>query len=459
VGRSTRGWRGESGERGILASLLSGALLVPCGALGAQQAQPDVAGSRLSAGAAGLLVLSSSRRIALYDVNGDEPRKLLAFVPPGFGPPPGGSCSGATLSWDGELLVTNTAAGRVDVLGLTSLREGRFPHLLRAIGPPKPEHGRDPSLLWPAGVSPHRDLQDRVYVSDTANHRVVVLERTGRRLPDIGGPGSADGKLDRPMGLGFDPSGNILYVAEAGNRRVSAFSARSGRFLVKFGALESPGSLAVGPDGVVHVADAGLRAVARFQPEFDAKGALVGAKPLPAWGKSDANTLQPPWALALDRQGRAYLAGSEDSRCLIFGAGGELLQAFAEDADALTPLSPPSGLTPVLPERLCSNDGLYGVALQGSPPKVQTGQPVSLRLTLLEGCGAGARPAPDVRLEAEARMPETGRVAPPARVEARGGGRFEVTGLRFDAAGYWELLLDLAKDGVRVRAQADLLLE
>ena len=57
---------------------------------------------------------------------------------------------------------------------------------------------------------------DRVFVADTGNSRIVVLDRQGTVLSVIGteeGPG----KLKEPEGVFVDPSDQI-YVADTGNR-------------------------------------------------------------------------------------------------------------------------------------------------------------------------------------------------------------------------------------------------
>jgi hypothetical protein len=46
----------------------------------------------------------------------------------------------------------------------------------------------------------------------------------------FGGPGSADGQLQRPFGLGFTGDGTGLAVADRGSNRVSVFRVEDGSF-------------------------------------------------------------------------------------------------------------------------------------------------------------------------------------------------------------------------------------
>jgi sugar lactone lactonase YvrE len=271
------------------------------------------------------------------------------------------------------------------------------------------------------------------------------------------------------MAIAFDPSGNVLYVAENGNRRISAFAAATGRFVGKIGepgpaagGLAIPHGLAVGPDGVVYVTDLGPRQVRRFKPSFDPKGALEKVVELPAWGKpgTGPGELLKPYSLAVDVNGRVYVGDYESDRCQVFSAEGAFLAAFGEDASALTTLGPPPGLSAKLPESVCSNAGSYSVRLKPSRNPVPSNQMMGLEAEVLEGCGEGARPLEGVRLLVGAGMPEHQHgMTTQARVMPLGPGRYDVGGLLFHMPGYWELYFDLARDNVVERAQVGFLLE
>lgn len=455
------------------AFLLPAVMLLTAGPhLWAQQERPTTWGRRVSCGPGGLLALTEPdipHRVALYDVNGETPRKVLAFGEPGWRAGQLESPHGAVVSWAGELLVTNTNNHRIDVFALSSLREGHYPRLVRTFGSIGRTPGRLHTPQWPVAVSPRADLQGLVFVSDTGNDRVQVFERTGKLVRVIGGHGSADGQLDRPMGLAFDPSGSILLVAENGNRRISAFAAGNGRFMARLaeagaagGGLAIPAGIAVGPDGIVYVADLGPRQVRRFKLEFDAKQALVGAKELAAWGKpgTGPGEMLKPYSVAVDGQGRVYVADFETDRVQVFTPDGAFLAAFGDDAEAVTPMAPPSGLSDRLPASVCSNGGTYQVRIKPSRSPVVSNELMGLEAELLEGCGEGAKPAEGVRLVVDASMPEHRHgMTTQARALPLGAGRWSVAGLLFHMPGYWELYFDLARDGVVERAQMEFRLE
>lgn len=68
-----------------------------------------------------------------------------------------------------------------------------------------------------------------IYVADAGRDVVYTMNEHGERLAVLGGPGSQEGAFDDPADV--DPTnGLVLYVADAGNRRIQIFS-RSGAYL------------------------------------------------------------------------------------------------------------------------------------------------------------------------------------------------------------------------------------
>lgn len=88
------------------------------------------------------------------------------------------------------------------------------------------------ALRRPTGIATDA-ATGRLYVADTAAHRVQVFSRDGALLSSIGGRGSADGEFNYPTLLWRDAAGR-LYVTDSLNFRVQIFDER-GRFLGKFG--------------------------------------------------------------------------------------------------------------------------------------------------------------------------------------------------------------------------------
>lgn len=69
-------------------------------------------------------------------------------------------------------------------------------------------------------------LEDRLYIADTGNSRIVVTDLNGQFIQQFGSRGNAAGQLHEPIGLGKDDQG-LLYVGDTWNGRVQAFQRSS----------------------------------------------------------------------------------------------------------------------------------------------------------------------------------------------------------------------------------------
>jgi tripartite motif-containing protein 71 len=78
----------------------------------------------------------------------------------------------------------------------------------------------------PRGVGAAPD--GRVWIADTGNHRIVVLNRALGEPRPIGKLGSGPGEFSSPVGIAAGPDGKI-YVADIGNQRIVVLDG-GGRF-------------------------------------------------------------------------------------------------------------------------------------------------------------------------------------------------------------------------------------
>ena len=71
------------------------------------------------------------------------------------------------------------------------------------------------------------DPENRIFVMDGVNSRVVVFDEAGGYLYSFGTRGSRPGEMLMPVGIGVSPSGEI-FVADTGNHRIQVFSPTGG---------------------------------------------------------------------------------------------------------------------------------------------------------------------------------------------------------------------------------------
>ncbi len=112
-------------------------------------------------------------------------------------------------------------------------------------------------LLIPIGLHYH---QGHLYITDVGDHKVKILDLSGRLVKEFGGAGSADGKFSYQNGVTVGPNGKI-FVADSNNGRVQVFD-RDYRYLESLPQPASdkdkvlhPRSIAIDKLGRIHVLD------------------------------------------------------------------------------------------------------------------------------------------------------------------------------------------------------------
>ena len=181
-----------------------------------------------------------------YDPRGGE--HVLVRGPVGASLP---SPVGLARSAQGDVYVTDSALGAV-----LRIRPGAKNAERLTV---------DVKLDQPTGIAFDNERQ-RLYVTDTAQHRVHVLTAEGHLLQSIGGRGVGEGEFNYPTYLWRDGAGRLL-VTDSLNFRVQIFDA-DGRFQSAFGrtgdgmgdALRQKG-IAMDRFGHLYVADAGANAL------------------------------------------------------------------------------------------------------------------------------------------------------------------------------------------------------
>lgn len=167
----------------------------------------------------------------------------------------------------------------------------------------------------PSGVA-YDALRDRLYVADSAAHRIWVFTGAGNPIGSIGHRGTEPGAFNFPTHLAVGTDGR-LYVTDALGFRVQIFNAdgsvagQFGRHGDASGDVARPKGVAVDRDGHIYLVDALFDAV----QIFDRSGRL-----LLSFGRSGTaeGEFWLPNGVCIDAQDRIYVADSYNRRIQIF---------------------------------------------------------------------------------------------------------------------------------------------
>ncbi|MEC7836063.1 MAG: NHL repeat-containing protein [Chloroflexota bacterium] len=181
---------------------------------------------------------------------------------------------------------------------------------------------------WPAALLVDGD--ENLYVTDEANHKVVVMDKDGELIDSWGEQGSGSGQLNRPSGMCFDLEGNIV-LSDAMNSRIQRFT-RDGKLLQVFGEagegegqLNMPWGLTVDQFGDILVADWKNDRIQRFGSEGEFKSAIGSHG-------TDKGQFRRPSSVAVDGHGDIYISDWQNDRVQLFNKDERYIQSFHGNA-------------------------------------------------------------------------------------------------------------------------------
>jgi sugar lactone lactonase YvrE len=190
--------------------------------------------------------------------------------------------------------------------------------------------GTATALNSPSGVVV--DPSGNVWVADADNDRVLEFDSNGNLVAQLGTSADA-GALNWPNDLALGPS-NRLYVADTGNNRIAVYDCSSGAFLFSWGTfgfgtsdayLATPLGLSVSGNQVL-VADTGNARVQIYDLDGNYEQTVGGR------GVGDGG-FDAPVGVAVDGEGRLWVADNGRQNVQIFSASGSFLAGIGDGFD------------------------------------------------------------------------------------------------------------------------------
>jgi DNA-binding beta-propeller fold protein YncE len=155
------------------------------------------------------------------------------------------------------------------------------------------------------------DAAGNIYVADgLGNSRIAKFDKNGKFVKSWGQTGTANGQFRQPRAIAIDAQG-LVYVADAGNRRIQVFDA-DGNFKTKFMNVGTPRALCItqGPRQVMYVSNSNVPEDIDYDGniyKIDLTGKLLGtfgragrvAKEFNAVNQLECRTENEVWAAEL----------------------------------------------------------------------------------------------------------------------------------------------------------------
>lgn len=174
--------------------------------------------------------------------------------------------------------------------------------------------GNDTTFLTPTGIA-YDPINKRLYVVDTNQHCVIVLDLDGRELFRFGERGGDNGQFNFPTDIAIDEE--QLYIVDAFNGRIQVFDLE-GKYISQFGKFgTSPGhfsrpkSIAIDSDKNIYITDA---AFDNFQI-FNQNGEVLMFIGGPG---SNVGEFQLPAGIFIDKNDFVYVVDQLNCRIQVF---------------------------------------------------------------------------------------------------------------------------------------------
>lgn len=221
---------------------------------------------------------------------------------------------------------------------------------IEAIGQPGQGAGQ---FLRPVGLA--LDHRGQLYVADSGNNRVQVVDVDGNFIAEYGRHGWRTGEFDTPTDVAINyQRTELLYVADTGNSRIQYCNLVDRIFRIVAGSrsnydlredeehraieLDLPEGVAIGRNGEVYTIDTGNHRFVQFNTE--GLPALIRGE----FGRAKEQ-FRNPTDLVVDTRGNVYIVDSGNHRIKKYDFSGNLVRMWGTEGEAMGQFREPSHIT------------------------------------------------------------------------------------------------------------------
>ncbi|EEG78218.1 6-bladed beta-propeller [Dethiobacter alkaliphilus] len=236
---------------------------------------------------------TGNSKIRVFDYNGNH---VNSFGERGTEPGQLRFPYGIAENSQGQILVADMYNGNISVF----TPDGTFLHYF----------GASVDLESPAGLA---IIDGRVYVTDVAQHKVIVFDEEGEKIFEFGEEGDEPGQFLSPNAITV--SGTYVAVSDTGNHRIQIFN-RMGNFIDEI--THADGRNFVNPRGVGYTSRGELLTVNNMTHQtyiFNPNGEFQHILGQQGQGPGE-NFL--PNGLYIDDQGRIYITDTSNRRVNVY---------------------------------------------------------------------------------------------------------------------------------------------
>lgn len=195
---------------------------------------------------------------------------------------------------------------------------------------------------FPTGVS--IDKERNIWIADTHQHRILVLDSQGEEILEFGEYGIEEGQFLYPTDIAFGINGEVFVSEYGGNDRISVFT-QDGIFVRSIGehgegiaSFRRPQSIAIDPNsGYLYITDSGNHRVVVLKPDGEVVTTISKV------GRLKTEMLY-PYGIVMDSPDTFIVCEFGNNRLQRFSLAGESIETWGSAGDTVGLLRTPWGI-------------------------------------------------------------------------------------------------------------------